>query len=107
MVDELAEFYVHEVTVEPFRGSGSYGPVYGPPVKVACWVDESTRLVRAPDGTEQASSTTITAPLTAKDQLTVGARVLLPSGDSTVVITRAVADSGPLDLPDHVEAACE
>ncbi|WP_130012142.1 hypothetical protein [Serinicoccus sediminis] len=102
--DELADFYVHTVQVEP--KVGIYGD-YGPAVPVPCFVDEQTRIVRAADGTEQTSSTTIVAHPDHAPTLVAGSRVTLPSGDRTTILSRSLADSGPLDLPDHVEAACE
>lgn len=106
MDPDLAEFLVHTVTVEPFEGESGYGgPVYGPPVDTTCFVDETTRMVRDGNGTETVSSTTIYA---AKDApITGGSRVTLPSGDATTVISTSRHNSGPLDLPDHLEAACE
>lgn len=104
MSDDLADFYVHTVTVQAKQGIYD---TYGPPVTVPCFVDEQTRLVRAADGSETVSSTTITAAPAHAPTLVQGARVTLPSGDTTNILTRSVHESGDLDLPDHVTAACE
>ena len=97
--DELAEFYVHTVTVTPKAGDSPYGPAYGDPFTLACFVDETTRLVRGLDGAEVVSSATLTtAPGV---DVPVGSDVALPSGRATTVLGVAHADSGPLDLPDH------
>lgn len=113
-LDELADLLAHTITVTPHQGQGSYGPVYGPEQTLSpetgtgVLVDEETRLVRAPDGTEAVSSTTIIARVAQADALTVGTRVTLPSGDVTTVLTRSVATlPGVDDMPEHVEAACQ
>lgn len=106
MDPDLQEFLVHSVTVEPWVGESGYGtPIYGLPVTVGCWVDETTRMVRATDGQEVVSSATITAP--PATLAPAGTRITLPSGRATTVITIAHADSGPLDLPNHTEIVCE
>lgn len=106
MDPDLAEFLVHTVTVEPHLGESGYGgAIYGPPVNVPCFVDETTRMVRDSNGSETVSSSTIYAAPDAP--ITGGSRVTLPSGDTTTVISSSRHDSGPLDLPDHMEAACE
>lgn len=106
MDPDLVEFFVHTVSVEPFEGESGYGgTIYGAPVDVACFVDETTRMVRATDGSEVVSSSTVYAGPDAP--ITNGSRVTLPSGDTTVVVATSRHDSGPLDLPDHLEAACE
>lgn len=102
--DELNDFYVHSVTVETKQGIYD---TYGTPVTISCFVDETTRLVRSPNGNEVVSSTTITAHPDLATVLVQGARVTLPSGDVTTILTRSLAESGDLDLPDHVTAACE
>lgn len=102
--DELNDFLVHTVTITPKTGDGAYGPVFGPPVPdVPAWVDEQTRLVRDSDGVEVVSSATVYAR--AGTVAPPGSRLVLPSGRDAEVIACTVRDSGPLDLPDHVEIA--
>lgn len=98
-MSDLDDFYVHTVTITPVAGEGAYGTTYGTPVPVACFVDETTRLVRDQDGAEVVSSATIfAAPGTVA---ATGSTVRLPSGRDATVITTQTHDSGPLDLPDH------
>lgn len=115
-IDNYAErmrptLYVHEVTVETFEGTGPYGDTYSDPVTLSpdsdtgVHVDETTNLVRADDGSEKVSSSTITARVELADQLTNGSRVTLPSGDRTTIISRSVRIGGP--LPDRVQVSCE
>ncbi len=92
---------VHQVTVEPYLGDGAYGPSYGVPVPVACFLDETTRMVRAKDGRE------ITSSSTAYCQLGVtcpaDSRVTLPDGRQTTVIAAMRRDGGTLPVPSHLE----
>jgi hypothetical protein len=48
----------HTITVEPYKGTGSHGAVYGPAQPVDGFLEERTRLVRAPSGDEVTSSST-------------------------------------------------
>lgn len=99
MSGDLDDFYVHTVTLTPITGEGAYGTTYGTPTQVACFVDETTRLVRDQDGAEVTASATIyTAPGTTAAP---GSTVTLPTGRTATVITTQQHDSGPLDLPDH------
>ncbi|MBE9924431.1 hypothetical protein G8C93_00805 [Cellulosimicrobium cellulans] len=105
--DELDDFLVHTVTVVPLIGSGGMGDVHGPPVTgVPCFVDASTRMVRDRTGTQVVSSATVLARTTAPDA-PPGSLLTLPSGRTSVVLAQARRESGPLDLPDHVEWAVE
>lgn len=102
-MSDFDAFYVHTVTLTPVRGETAYGPQYGDPTPVECFVDETTRLVRDQDGAEVTSSATIyTRPGTV---VAIGSTVDLPSGRSATVLATSVHDSGPLGLPDHVEIA--
>lgn len=47
------------VTVTPYLGEGAYGPSYGDPVTVDCRVTYERKLVRATDGDEVVSESTI------------------------------------------------
>lgn len=91
----------HEVTVEPYTGSSAYGPLYGPPAAVACFLDQQTRTVRSPTGQEVTSTST----LYARPGLVCPAesRVTLPDGRITRVIARLDRSGGGMPTPDHVE----
>ena len=103
--DDLDALFVHTDTVRTLTGSGGMGQTWADPVDVACFIDDQVRLVRAPDATETTSSTTLYARPEHTAALTPGSEVDLPSGRTATVITTARRDGGPLDLPDHVEAA--
>lgn len=104
----IGMFAVHTVTVRTKTGQGSYGPVYAAGETVeGVMVDETTRLVRTSDGSEQVSSTTVYDPQVSRAaKFAVGSRVTLPSGDETTVLSRSVHSFPGLGLPEHVEAAC-
>ncbi|MDT9688194.1 hypothetical protein Q5762_07460 [Streptomyces sp. P9(2023)] len=90
-----------EVTVEPYLGSSSIGPRYGPAVAVACFLDQQSRTVRDKTGREVTSSSTFYA----RPGLVCPAesRVTLPDGRKTTVIARLDRDGGGMPTPDHVE----
>lgn len=46
----------HELTVQPFKGSGAYGPVFDAPVTVRARVEGRRRTVKRGDGSEVISS---------------------------------------------------
>ena len=90
----------HSVSVEPYKGSGAYGPQYGPAVNVKCFRDDRRQLVRAPNGDEVVSETTIYCRLT--ENIPAESRVTL-SGRTTTVITVKERSGGGLATPDHLE----
>lgn len=92
----------HTVTVEPYEADSAYGPQYAAPVVVRCFLEEKTRLVRAPDGREVTSGTTFYCRL---DAVTAPpeSRVTLPDGRRTTVIDQTRHDGGGLPVPDHLE----
>jgi hypothetical protein len=98
-----AVLFQHEVTIEPFQGNGANGPVYGAPVTVRCFRDDKRRLVRAPNGSQVVSESTVyclpgtVAP--PESRINLGSRV-------ATVITSADRDGGTLPVPSHVEVNC-
>ena len=74
----IGMFMVHTVTVRTYSGEGSMGPIYGAIETVpGIQVDETQRLVRAADGREVMSSTTIRGPLPLAGKFVVGSLVTL------------------------------
>jgi hypothetical protein len=103
--DDLDDFLVHTATVRTLTGQGGMGKTFAAPVEVPCFADDKRRLVRGPDAVQVVSESTIYTRVEQAARLTPGSEVVLPSGRTAVVITAAARTSGPLDLPDHVEAA--
>lgn len=100
--DELAEFYVHTVTVRTLTGGGAWGDEFADPVEVPCFIDHTRALVRNGAGAEVISEATLTCSPQDYQHFTPGTEVDLPDRTATV-IKAGLADSGALDLPDHTE----
>lgn len=102
-MNELEELYVHQVQVETFKGTGSWGDVYeNLSDPVPCFLDNQTQLTRDQSGAEVVSTATVYAALSAAPQFTVGSLVHLP-GRKAQVIGCNPRDGGTLGLPSHVE----
>lgn len=103
MVNTVPGFLlVHQITIEPYIGNSAYGPQYGPAVAgVRCFIEEQNRLVRAANGDEVVSSSTITCkPGTSAP---AKSRITLPGGRVTTVIACLNHDGQNLGTPNHVE----
>ncbi len=96
----------HTVDVEAYQGSGPYGDAYAAAVTVTCFVDQKRKLIRAANGSQVISETTVFAPL--DTDAPPRSRVTLPDGQTTIVIasTRRTA-AGIAEAPEHLEIACE
>jgi hypothetical protein len=119
--DDLAEFWVHRLTVQPYLGTkGSGVPIYADAVDVEGFLERKRRLVRGADGNQIISESTFYAPTTASSALLARSQVVLSARQDetgtwvtltgekpTTVISAGVNDSGPLDLPDHVAAVLQ
>lgn len=92
----------HTVTLEPYLGQSAAGPKYGPAVTVACFVDDTRRLVRNELGDQVISETTLYCVLDTdaptKSKVTVNGR------QAWVIIAKR-RDGGGLPTPDHLEVA--
>ena len=102
--EDLAEFYVHTVSVETLQDEGPWGPVYAPAHDVPCFVDETRVLVRDGNGAEVVSEATLTTGPEHADRFTPGSLVHV-NGRTAQVIKASAARSLDLDLPDHLEVA--
>lgn len=96
----------HTVTVEAYAGSGPYGDTYATAVTVTCFADQKRRLIRAPDGSQVVSESTVYAPL--DTVCPPRSRVTLPDGQQTIVIAAHRRDAAGLaDAVEHLEIVCE
>lgn len=94
------------ITVEAYRGTGAFGDVYDQASTVTpCFVDDIRKLVRASDGSQVVSETTVYAP--PSTTAPVGSRITLPSGRTTTVITSKRLTAYGLAVPEHVELNCQ
>lgn len=99
-------FLVHTVTVKPYTGRSSSGPLYGSPFDLKCMAQGGLKVVRSPDGTTKLQVGTLYAA--------PGLAVTIPAlsqvtwnGATTTVMRSIDHDSGGLGAPDHTEVVCE
>lgn len=107
MTDGLAAFWVHNVTIERYGGSGAYGPTFAAPAVVAGLVDDGQRLVVGPNGEQVTSTARVFLPI-GTAAVPLESKVTLPTQfaeRTTTVIAVARRDSGGLPLPEHFELA--
>ena len=98
----------NEVTVEPYQGNTANGPLYGPGVAVACYLEDGRQITRRDDGTEATSIARFFTRLDAlPDGLAPSSRVTLPDGRKTSVIQAARYDGAGLPTPDHWQVSLE
>lgn len=93
-------------TVTPLVGTGARGPVYGQPVEVPCWPEQSSKLVRDSEGSETTSSTRLWCEAEHEALFTAGATVTF-RGVPAEVITVAVHDPGAIALPRLLEVSLQ
>jgi len=109
-VSELDDFYVHTVTVETLTGTDGYGreifaaPVILTPPDTGVFVEQKRRMVRAANGAEVISESSVYGRPEAASLFLPGSRVTY-RGATSHVLTVALNDSGALDLPDHIQVA--
>jgi hypothetical protein len=96
-----AYLMVHQITIEPYTGDSAYGPQYGVPAPIRCFLDEQNRMVRAKDGREVTSSSTAYCP--PGTSAPPNSRVTLPDGRTTTVLATSARDGATLGTPNHVE----
>lgn len=99
-------FLVHTVTVRPYAGRSSTGPLYAPELQLQCMAQGKRRLVRDANGSERLSSLTLFASPGQADLVPPGSEVDW-QGDTTTVLAATNHDGGGLGTPDHTEVVCE
>lgn len=102
-MDDLDEFWVHETTVRTHERSGPFGEEYADPAVVRCFIDHTRQLVRDAQGREVTSEATIRGPVGQGMRFTPESRTTV-GGRERIVLSLAIRDGGPLDMPDHFEA---
>lgn len=101
-----ARFLVHEVTVRPYAGRSSTGPVFGAPFTLQCMAQGGRKLVRGGNGDQVLSTLQLFAAPGQAASIPPGSEVD-HAGDTTVVLASIDHDSGGLGAPDHTEVVCE
>lgn len=99
-------YLVHEVTVRPYLGRSSTGPVHGPAFTLPCMAQGGPRIVRDASGVERVSTLTLYCAPGQATTVPAGSEVD-HAGDSTTVMASINHDSGGLGAPDHTEVVCE
>jgi hypothetical protein len=108
-VSQLPRFLLRNtVTVEPYQGNSANGPLYGPAMTVACYLEDGRKITRRDDGTEATSTARFFARIDAlPDGLAPSSRVTLPDGRQTSVIQADRLDGAGLPTPDHWQVSLE
>lgn len=103
--DALVDWWRHTITIARYTGTGAYGDVWAAPTSEAGMVEDKRRMIRASNGEQVISSTTVYLPISTPD-VPLGSTVTLPAVFGTRVATvLAVArhDGGGQPTPDHLE----
>lgn len=96
--DEIDEFFVHEVTVEPYRGTSGKGVVlYDAATPVPGFLSRKVQFVRDQNGEQVASSASFSCAPSWLDSFPPKSRVTIAGQvEPTTVISRAAPDGGAL-----------
>jgi hypothetical protein len=100
MGDDISDFYVHTAQVETWEGAGAYGDVYAAPVVVSCFAEDKIQLVRAKDGQQVVSGSTLYMAAVDGDLFVPDSRVTV-DGRFSYVLTQNTNDAPGLNLPEH------
>lgn len=90
------------ITIEAYEGTGPFGDIYRTAAVVRAIVDDTRRLIRAADGSEVVSETTVLVPLAT--DAPQGSRVTIADRTATVLRASRV-DGQQLPVPSHLELA--
>jgi hypothetical protein len=105
MTDELAEFYVHTASAEPYLGTNADGAdLYGTAVDVPGWWEGVNRLILNSDGEQVLALGVFRTNVANAPSFPLLARVTV-EGTTGRVERISTFTSGDLELPDHVEIA--
>jgi hypothetical protein len=102
VIEGFEEFMVHTVTVETKSGEDPWGNVnttVSDPI--TGFLDDTRQLVRSASGDQVVAESTFYTGEEHRDLFKPESLVNLPDRVSTVIRCKT-ADSGPLDLPDHI-----
>lgn len=106
-MDELEEFYVHQIVVRTLKGvNGDGDDIYEESAPIPCFIADQSKLVRDQQGQQIVGSTTVTCNNRYAPLFRLDSEVLQVTGDGMKASKGHVAlvdkaDSGPLGLPDH------
>jgi hypothetical protein len=102
----ISRWFVDTVTVETFRGSGAMGDLFAAPVVLAppngCWVENSRKLVRAANGEQLISETTVYTAAANNALFTTDSRVTINGVAARVLKANENDTGGLMPSVDHV-----
>jgi hypothetical protein len=102
----ISRWFVDTITVETFLGSGAMGDVFAAPVILAppngCWVENSRKLVRAANGEQIISETTVYTATANNALFNTDARVTINGVVSRVLKANNNDTAGLMPSVDHV-----
>jgi hypothetical protein len=102
MFTAASDFQTTTVSVETFRGVGAGGrEVFDPPVDIDCVVEDGRKLVRAANGDEVISETTLYTDLANTAAFTADSKVTVPTRTARVLLAKRQVIGDP-DV-DHLE----
>ena len=94
------------ITIESYLGDGAYGPTYGPPEVIKCFLDDGRKFVRDSNGEQVVSETTVYidlinanalgTPITAYSRVDIGTR-------KTTVLAVKIQDTPNLPTVNFLE----
>lgn len=103
-MSELAEFWMHTVTVETLQGTGASGDVYAAPAQVQGLLEQTTALVRAATGQEVVAGSKFYTDATNAALFPPDSRVTV-NGRLTYVIQVSINEGDAMSLPSHAVVA--
>lgn len=103
--DDLADFWLHTITVETYLGTSGGGTVlYSRPRPVKGFLSKKQRFTRNLDGEQVPSQATFSADVSLANVLVPKSRVTVPGEQPTTVISRSVPQAaGFIDAVDRVK----
>lgn len=112
----LDKWFMQTASVETWQGTNALGDVFAAPQTVQCFIEDVRKLVRAKDGQQVISESTLYTSSSNVGLFVANSRVTVltdADGDEitptrmTRVIGQSVFDSGKLNLPDHLAVTLE
>ena len=111
MAELPALFYVHQVAVQPFLGSGAYGDTFGGSVEFPAWVEQKRQYVVGEGGAQLLSEATLKCDLEHAASTAPGSLVTIHTELEGVplqerrVLSQAYHTDGGIGAWQHLEVA--
>lgn len=103
-MSDFDEFMVHTVTVETYAGEGPFGNTTSPESDpIPCLIEDSEGLTRTATGDTVTTTATVWIMDTTVRDLFTPESIVHLNGRTATVLRVEDADSGTLNLPDHLK----